>query len=113
MNTQKLYIISFGDSREYRLEIECPDGPENCTPCERLTAIEKELNDYLKSEFAQTHFKYYTTPKIEEVDWANRDLYMSYPLLDDKAIAEIKRVLRREVKDMNSVKKLNNNEANY
>lgn len=109
METHKLFIISFGDSRQYRLEIDCREGKADCSPSARLTALENELNKYLHTEFAQSSFKYYTSPKVTEVEWKDRDKYNSYPRLDNYAIEDIKRTLSREVKNMNSVKKLNNN----
>ena len=105
----KLYIVSFGDSRKYRfpfVELPSEDGLHHSdrTP---LANMEKELNEYLKKEFPDDNFAYFTTPKVTEVDWDHRDKYESYPLLDGKAIEEIKKVLSEEVKDMRSTQEMN------
>ena len=98
----KLYIVSFGDSRKYRLPF--VELPSDRTP---LANMEKELNEYRKKEFPDDNFAYFTTPKVTEVDWDHRDKYESYPLLDGKAIEEIKKVLSEEVKDMRSTQEMN------
>ena len=71
--------------------------------------IEAELNDYLKTQFPDETFAYYTSPKVTEIDWSHRDQYASYPELDAAAIESIKKILANEVRDMNSNHVLNDN----
>lgn len=105
-----LYIVSFGDSRKYRLEYQSQfDEDSLLHRPEPFAGIEKELNDYLRSLFPDENFAYFTSAKVEEVNWSERDKYMDYPVLDDKAVAEIKAELKREVKDSNSLKTLDLN----
>lgn len=96
---KKLYIVAFGDSRQYRLE-HAEDEPSV------LAAVERQLNDYLRERFPGDTFAYFTTPKVTEIDWEHRDRYADYPELDDKAVAEIKDVLVKEVEDRASLQQL-------
>lgn len=103
-----LYIVSFGDSRKYRLEYQSkPDEDQLLHRPEPFVGIEKELNDYLRSLFPDESFAYFTSAKVEEVDWSHRAQYMEYPELDAKAVADIKAELKREVKDAEAVASLN------
>ncbi len=106
-NTNRLFIVSFGDSRKYRMEYTDAKDPYSLDHSAPFTEIEAELNEYLKSQFPDESFAYYTSPKVTEVSWEHRDQYMNYPVLDDKAIADIKKVLVKEVKDMNDNRELN------
>ena len=95
----RLYIIAFGDSRKYLLP-----AKENE---DAVTNLERELNEYLSSRFPGENFAYFTTPEITEVDKADAP---DYPLLDDKAKDEIKRILLREIQVMHENKELNSND---
>lgn len=110
-SNKRLYIVSFGDSRQYRLPFVdkvAPDGlhHSDLTP---LTQVERELNTYLRERFPDDHFAYFTTPRVTEVEWSHRDKYEAFPLLDAHAMEDIKRVLSKEVRDMRSTEKLNSN----
>lgn len=108
-NKKRLYIVSFGDSRKYRLPFEENSYDDNLHHSDRspLNKVERELNAYLKAKFPDKMFSYFTTPKVEEVAWDERDKYESYPLLDETAMTDIKGVLVREVQDMQSTRELN------
>ena len=105
--TKRLFIVSFGDSRKYRMEYADANDPYSLVHSAPFSEIEAELNEYLKSEFPDESFAYYTSPKVTEVNWEHRDQYKDYPVLDAKAIADIKKVLVKEVEDMNSNRTLN------
>ncbi|MBD5227426.1 MAG: hypothetical protein HDS67_05180 [Bacteroidales bacterium] len=107
--TNRLFIVSFGDSRKYRMEYADALDPHALVHSAPFTEIENELNEYLKKEFPDETFAYYTSPKVTEVDWEHRDKYASYPVLDAAAIDSIKKLLAKEVRDMNANKTLNNN----
>lgn len=106
---KRMYIVSFGDSKKYRLPFEDAQGAGAAQWPTPLNIVEKELNDYLREKFPEQAFAYYTTPKVEEVDWESRADYDSYPLLDSDAIRDIKKVLVTEVEDMQSLRDLNSN----
>lgn len=93
----KFYIVSFSDSRKFKLTV--IDGDLSI-----LSRIEKELNSYLKSLFPEQTFAYYTTPQVTEISYAHRDQYASYPDLDAKAVEEIKAELRKEVQIANDLR---------
>lgn len=106
-NNKHIYIVSFGDSKEYKLEYE---GAESNAENEAsLIKLENYLNAFLKEKFPNGSFAYYTTPKITEIAPEHMSQFESYPPLDDEAVEEIKKVLVREVKVMNSDKELNSN----
>ncbi len=103
MEKKKLYIISFGDSRKYRL----PESMTGVDPGTIVARIENNLNGYLRKEFADDNFQYFTSPKIEDVDEKDSARYNSYPVFDKTALRDIEKVLRTEVMDMNSLKEMN------
>lgn len=103
-NNMKLYIVSFGNSRKYRFpfsEIPSPDGLHH-SDSNPISTIEKELNDSLWKMFPEANLAYFTSPKVTEVEWAHRDRYADYPILDSDAVEEIKKVLATEIRDMRS-----------
>lgn len=104
-NENRLYIVSFGDSRQYKLRLPGNDAARGSN-AQKFVNVENELNAYLKSLFPEETFAYFTTAKVEEVPAGKEEEYASYPSLDDKAIAEIKENLRREVTNMNFQKQL-------
>lgn len=106
---KRLYIVSFGDSRKYRLPFEEKRYDDNTHHSDNspLTEIEQELNAYLRKRFPDDTFAYYTSPKVSEVDYTHSDRYSDYPLLDASAIEEIKEELAREIEDMEANRRLN------
>ncbi len=105
----RLFIVSFGDSRQYKMEYADANDPNALVHSAPFAKIEEELNDYLKSEFPDETFAYYTSPKVTEIDWSHRDQYASYPELNREAIDSIKKLLAKEVRDMNDTRVLNDN----
>ncbi len=108
-STNRLFIVSFGDSRQYRMEYADARDPHALVHSAPFTEIENELNSYLKEKFPDETFAYYTSPKVTEVEWSHRDQYESYPVLDAKAIDDIKKLLVKEIEDMNDNRVLNDN----
>lgn len=108
---KRYYLVSFGNSRIYRLEYNVEDG-EHHRSHEPFAKVEKELNDYLKREFPDGTFTYFTSPKVTEITKdEDEHKYHGYPELDAKALDDLKNLLKREVEDMEAVKKSNSNAA--
>lgn len=107
-NKKNIYIVSFGDSEQYRLPAADLTSSGNANE-EMLVKLEKELNSYLRQRFPEDVFAYYTTPKVTEISAEHAPQYASYPVLDKAAVDEIKRVLEREVKVMRAEKQLDDN----
>lgn len=107
-NTKHLYIVSFGDSKQYRISCEegCLDGSSKDTA---LVRLENDLNEYLKQEFPGGTFAYFTTPKVTEISLEHESQFATYPELTDEAVEDIKKVLKREVAVMDADKALNDN----
>lgn len=104
---RRMFIISFGDSRKYKVTVEADGKDGTLAPFVRT---EKELNRFLADRFPGETFAYYTTPRLTEVSPEHADKYSSYPEFDDKAVAEVKRELVREIKVMNDNRELNAND---
>ncbi len=107
-NKKRFYLVSFGNSSVYRIAYNEEDG-ENHRSHEPFAKIEKELNDYLKQEFPDKTFTYFTSPKITEISDDEDGKYQGYQELDAKAVEDIKHVLKREIEDMEAVKESNSN----
>lgn len=103
----RMFIISFGDSRKYKVTVKAKDHEGALAPFVRT---EKELNRFLSDKFPGETFAYYTTPRITEVNPEHADRYESYPEFDDKAVDEVKEVLVREVMVMNDNSERNAND---
>lgn len=105
---RRMYIVSFGDSRKYRILVDSEDNENALKP---VVDTENELNRFLAREFPGETFAYYTTPRVTEVNPEHADKYASYPPLDSRAIEDVKDVLIREIEVMNSDRELNSNDA--
>lgn len=106
MNTEsnvKTYVVHFGNSDRYILR-ESPEGEKS-----RLASVEAELNAFLRAKFPDDAFAYFTTPKVEEMPSGSAADYEGYPVLDAGAVEAIKKVLEREVEDMEANRRLNDN----
>lgn len=108
-NTSKLYIVSFGDSSKYRYIYSAGASDAYSSEGNPLASVEKELHDYLENLFPGRTFAYLVSPRMTEVSWEHRDKYADYPMLDSKAIEEIKQVLAREVRERADLNELNDN----
>lgn len=93
-SNEKVYLVSFGHSDKYILR-DTESGEKS-----RLTRIEGELNEYLRKKFPDDTFAYFTSPRIDDVSEASKDTYAGYPMLDSRAIEDIKSVLTKEVENM-------------
>lgn len=102
-NTQKIYLIRFGNSDQYVLR-DNAEGEKS-----KLASIEGELNAFLREKFPDETFAYFTTPKVEDIALENSAQYASYPELNADAVEAIKKVLEREVRDMEAERVLNDN----
>lgn len=105
----RLYIISFGDSRKYRLFYDPQTGNAKSALLP-FVEYENELNDYLSKQFPGETFAYYTTPRITEVEADHADRYASYPEFDSRAMDEVKKELVKEIKVMNDNRERNSND---
>lgn len=99
-NDTRLYIISFGDSKQYRMYYggNSASSPVRTT---RLTDVERELNAYLRHAFptiSGTFF--YTSPKVSQVPSGSENRYAEYPMLDSSAIPALKELLATEMREM-------------
>lgn len=110
METKKrLYLVSFGESNQYRVEF---DDVANVDPYHHtnpLAETEAEIKEFLDAEFPGESLAYFDTPKIEEVDWAKREDYASYPELDAAAVEDIKRILKTGVENFENQEALDLN----
>ncbi|MCM1320081.1 MAG: hypothetical protein NC217_06825 [Muribaculaceae bacterium] len=104
---RRMFIISFGDSKKYRIIVDNDDNEHALAP---VVKTENELNRFLAREFPNDTFAYYTTPRITEVNPEHEAEYASYPKFDDKAVADVKKELVREIQVMNSDRRLNSND---
>lgn len=94
---KRLYIVSFGDSRKYKVEFNDNENIDNFHHTDPLADVEEEIREFLDKEFPGEPLAYYTTPRITEVNYSDRDQYLGYPELDRVEIERIKCSLRREV----------------
>lgn len=102
-SAEKIYLVSFGNSDKYVLrDTEIGEKSE-------LTKIEAELNAFLRSKFPDDTFAYFTTPRVDEISSSHSEEYASYPALDGVAIESIKKVLAREVEDLEANRRINDN----
>lgn len=108
-SVKKLYIVSFGDTRKYRYSCTVKKGSDAMHHDAPFAKLEKELNDYLKSQFPNQTFAYYTCAKVTEVDPSHEAKYADYPPLDADAVENIKKELVREIREEDATKMLNDN----
>lgn len=109
MEKKRLYIVSFGDSRKYRYEYEGDDRAGDLVHSDPFAAVEKELNDYLSARFPGQTFAFFTTPRATEVSPSHESMFGEYPMLDAKAVGELKEQLAREVEQRAAVEHDNSN----
>lgn len=107
--TQRIYIVSFGDSNQYRFTFDDKNDGYALHHSNPLANVEKEIRTYLESLFPNVGLAFYYTPKVVEVEPSHAARYQAYPPLDAKAIEEIKHVLAKEVRDRRSIEELNSN----
>ena len=85
METDKIYIVSLGDTRKYRAT-----GAE-------LEKFSEELKEYLSTQFAGEALSYYDAVKVEESDDVK-----DYPELTHVEFEKIKTDLKRQIEVRNA-----------
>lgn len=97
METKKLFIVSFGDSRKYRYEyIDRTEGT-SMNHADPLKEVEKEMRDYLEKEFPGQSLTYYYTPKVTEVNMSDSSKFAEYPELDKIELEKLKADVKRQI----------------
>ncbi len=106
---KRLYIVSFGDSKKYRVEFEDVANVDPFHHTNPLEAVESDIKGYLENLFPGEALAYFETPKITEVYWKDRAEYESYPVLDATAIKAIEAELKVEVENRDDQNRLDCN----
>ncbi len=97
---KKFYIVSFGDSRKYRVSQKNYD---------MIGAVKNELTEALSKQFPGQNICYYIKPQILEVDPDQSKEYENYPELDANGIDEIRKTLATGIEVMDENFKLDAN----
>lgn len=105
----RIYLVSFVNSRQYRLEFKDVVNPYNFKHYNPLAEVEQQISEYLTINFPDCSLAYYETPRVEEVEWKDRTNYETYPPLDQTAVKEIEEVLKNEIENHANQKKLDLN----
>lgn len=99
----KTFVVSFGNSRKYRVESCCADSPA-------IKDVKKEVLEFLKEKFPLLDAdRYYDYIEVVELTPENREEYGDCPLLTPGAVSEIKDTLTTEVLDEESLRRLDSN----
>lgn len=106
---KRLYIVSFGDSRKYRVEFEDVANVDPFHHTNPLASVEADISEYLEGFFPGESLAYFDTPKVTEVYWKDRAEYESYPVLDAAAVKDIEAELRKEVENREDQQRLDCN----
>lgn len=105
---KKLYIVSFGDSRKYRMWYEVPEGVDSLHKPDPFSAISERLKEKIHAECSEAgNLAYFVAPRATEIEPSHESKYASYPELNDEALAEIEKEVLKEVRERNAVKELN------
>lgn len=111
MDSKKhLYIVSFGDSRQYRYEFVSHPQEDPVKKEDPFCGFEKELNDYLAEKFPGQTFAFFTTPRVTEIDPSHESRFAAYPELNEAAMADIKRVLSEEIVEREALDRIDSNQ---
>lgn len=105
MDTKKrMFIVSFGNSREYKLEVADTGDSKALMHKNPLEEVETEIKEFLTNRFPGETFAYYETPKVTEVS-ADDTRFTDFPELNQDAVKEIEKVLvtQIEVRDDDSL----------
>ncbi len=99
----KSYLISFGNSKQYRLDIERDSSSQLCD-------IKKSVGEYISSNFPTLADKnFYESMIVKQIPDDKSHDYDAYPAFGNDSIPEIEAVLVREIHDMEDVAVLNRN----
>lgn len=102
---KRLFIVSFGNSREYRLEVSDSGDSYLLIHKDPLEKVEVEIKEYLSSRFPGQNLAYFESAKATEVDPDDMK-YADYPELDEQGIAEIEKELVTEVEMRSATREL-------
>lgn len=107
-NKEKLYIISFGNSSQYRMMYD--GSKEQLEKSTRMSAIKNELIEFIKDKVPMgSHAERYATPEIHEVENRDAAKYADYIDFDSVAVEDIKKTLLRDVENMLEQKQMDSN----
>lgn len=106
---RRLYIVCFGNSRKYRVEFEDKANVDSFHHTDPLAKVKAKIANDLDKIFPGEPLAYYETPKITEVSYDDKDEYESYPVLDEDAVKDIEKELRKEIQDRNDLDLLDRN----
>lgn len=102
MESNRNYIVSFGDSNKYRVSF--PGSKEEFEKSDLLKGLKDKVCDYLKGKFPTGGFA--DTVRIDVEDSDGRG---NYPELDKTNLEDLLKSLARQVEVMREGKELNNN----
>lgn len=95
-----LYIVSFGDSSNYRLTADQ----------DSLDKLEGDIKSYLEEKYPElSALKFYDKMTLKKVEEKDASKYAGYPEFNAESIKDIEKTLSTEVDDAADVSKLNSN----
>lgn len=98
-----MYVISFGNSSEYVMRV----GGERV-----IDTLRDEVKRYLHEKFPENKaLKFYENMTVKEIPADREADYAGYQVFDPLSLEEIKRVLDTEIRDQESLQRLNSNAA--
>jgi len=107
---KKLYIVSFGDSDQYKYRVGIPDSEISASHSDPVEKITVQLTERLNAALPDAkNLKEIVSPKVTEVSPEDIGRFAAYPELDEKALADIEKELVRETEVRASLHELNNN----
>lgn len=107
-NKEKLYIISFGNSSQYRMMYD--GSKEQLEKSPRMSALKNELIEFIKDKVPMgSHAERYATLEIHEVENRDAAKYADYIDFDSVAVEDIKKTLLRDVENMLEQKQMDSN----
>lgn len=109
MNTERILLVSFGDSKEYIYKFSDSHEPYSMEHAHPLEKIEDEIKSYLEEKFPDQSVAYYYSARVTEIQPEHAAQYSSYPELNAEAIEEIERVLTKEIEARAAIEELNSN----
>lgn len=111
MEKKRLFIVSFGNSREYRHEVIDPGDSATLLHKNPLEEVETRIKEYLSLKFPGQSLAYFESAKATEVD-PNDERYADYPVLDEEGIEAIEKELVTEV-EMRGAERMLDRDAPY
>lgn len=98
-STKNLFIISFGDSDEYRMMF--GGSKEQLEKSPEIKAVKDEIEKYLTGKIGLgSEAARFASPRIESVDTTRIHDYDSYPEFGPAAVTAIEGVLLKEIENM-------------